>query len=327
MEKRPFGNTGFGITAIGLGAWAIGGGGWTFAWGPQDDGESIDAIRRAVDCGINWIDTAAAYGTGHSEEIVARAVAEIPAGQKPLIFTKCSLVWDEKRNISHSLEPESLRRELEGSLRRLRVEAVDLYQIHWPAFGPYARDPGAPGLEEAWSALSEMKKEGKVRFIGVSNFNVPQMERIRPIAPVSSLQPPYSILSRDIEREILPYCESHGISAIVYSPMKSGLLTGAMTRERIANFPQDDWRRNSPDFKEPKLTQNLKLVEKLRAIGARHGRSPAEVAIAWTLRHPAVTGTIVGARSREQVDGFIGAAEFRLAPEEIEEIDRAGTLS
>ncbi|MBN2321401.1 MAG: aldo/keto reductase [Acidobacteria bacterium] len=320
MEKRPLGNTDFHITPIGFGAWAIGGGGWAFAWGPQDDRESIDTIHHAVDCGINWIDTAAAYGTGHSEEIVARAVAEIPSRQRPLIFTKCSLLWDEKRNISHSLQPDSLRRELENSLRRLQVQAIDLYQIHWPAFGPYAGDPKAPGLEEAWSALADMKKEGKVRFIGVSNFNVPQMERIRSIAPISSLQPPYSILSRGIEGEILPYCTSHGIGVIVYSPMKSGLLTGAMTRERIANFPGDDWRRNSPDFQEPRLTQNLDLVEKLRAIGARHGRSPAEVAVAWTLNHPAVTGTIVGARRPDQVDGFIGAAEFRLTSGEIEEI-------
>jgi aryl-alcohol dehydrogenase-like predicted oxidoreductase len=234
-----------------------------------------------------------------------------------LIFTKCSLIWDEKRNIAHSLEPESLRRELEDSLRRLRVDVIDLYQIHWPGLGSAGKDPAAPGLEEAWSTLAEMKKQGKVRFIGVSNFSVPQMERIRSIAPISSLQPPYSFLSRGIEEEILPYCRNNTIGVIAYSPMKSGLLTGAMTRQRIAQFPDDDWRRNSPDFKEPKLTENLNLVEKLRAIGARHGCLPAEVAIAWTLAHPAVTGTIVGARSPEQVDGFIGAAEFRLTPEEI----------
>ncbi len=320
METRPFGNTDFKITPIGLGAWAIGGGGWTFAWGPQDDSASIAAIRRAIDGGINWIDTAAAYGTGHSEEIVAKAVADIPRAQRPLIFTKCSLIWDEKRNIAHSLEPASLRRELESSLQRLRVDAIDLYQIHWPGLGPAGKDPAAPGLEEAWRTLAEMKKQGKVRFIGVSNFSVPQMERIRSIAPISSLQPPYSILSRGIEEETLPYCKKNNIGVIVYSPMKSGLLTGAMTRQRIAQFPDDDWRRNSPDFKEPRLIENLNLVEKLRAMGARHGRSPAEVAIAWTLAHPAVTGTIVGARSSEQVDGFIGAAEFRLTPEEIAEI-------
>lgn len=320
MEKRPFGNTGFQITPIGLGAWAIGGGGWTFAWGPQDDRESIDTIRHAMDRGINWIDTAAAYGTGHSEKIVARAVAEIPQRQRPYIFTKCSLIWDEKRNISHSLQPESLYRELEGSLRRLQVEAIDLYQIHWPAFGPFAGNANAPGLEQAWGTLANMKKEGKIRFIGVSNFNVPQMERIRSISPISSLQPPYSILSRGIEEDILPYCASHNIGVIVYSPMKSGLLTGAMTHERVANFPRDDWRRNSPDFQEPRLTQNLKLVDKLRIIGTRHGRSPAEVAVAWTLNNPAVTGAIVGARRPDQVDGFIGAAEYRLTTEEIEEI-------
>jgi aryl-alcohol dehydrogenase-like predicted oxidoreductase len=317
MEKRPLGNTGYKITAIGLGAWAMGGGGWQFAWGPQDDRESIDAIHHAIDCGINWIDTAAAYGLGHSEEVVARALEKAPRPQRPLVFTKCSLVWDEKGNMSHSLQPASLLRELEGSLRRLRMEAIDLYQIHWPTWEFGSR---AHGLEEAWSALAEMRKAGKVRYIGVSNFDVAQMERIRPIAPISSLQPPYSILARDIEDEILPYCAANGIGVIVYSPMQSGLLAGAMTRERIAAMPDDDWRKKSPDFQEPRLTRNLQLVEKLRALGARRGRSPAEVAIAWTLRHPAVTAAIVGARRPSQVDGILGAAAFELSREEIEEI-------
>jgi aryl-alcohol dehydrogenase-like predicted oxidoreductase len=320
MEKRPLGNTDFNITPIGFGAWAIGGSGWQFAWGPQDDEESIAAIRRAVASGINWIDTAAVYGTGHSEEIVARALSDIPRWDRPLVFTKCGMTWNEKRKISHSLKPESLRGELEGSLRRLRMDAIDLYQIHWPALGAAAADPCIPGLEEAWSTLADMKKEGKVRFIGVSNFNVPQMERIRNIAPISSLQPPYSILSRGIEDEILPYCAAFDIGVIIYSPMKSGLLSGAMTRERIESFPEDDWRRYNDDFKEPKLTRNLRLVEKLRTIGARHGRSPAEVAIAWTLHHPAVTAAIVGARGPHQVDGFTGAADFRLTQAEMDEI-------
>lgn len=320
MGKRLLGNTDFSITSIGLGAWAMGGGGWSFAWGPQDDRESVAAIHHAIDRGINWIDTAAAYGLGHSEEIVAKALTEIPSSQRPLVFTKCSLVWDEKGNISHNLQPDSLRRELERSLRRLRVETIDLYQIHWPDFSFTAEGARAPGLEEAWKALAEMQKAGKVRYIGVSNFSVAQMERIRPIAPISSLQPPYSILSRGIEAEILPYCASHNIGVIVYSPMQSGLLTGTMTRERIASLPSDDWRRQSPDFQEPKLMRNLQLVEKLRAIGSRHKRSPAEVAVSWTLKHPAVTAAIVGVRRPSQVDGIIGAGEFRLSPEEVAEI-------
>jgi aryl-alcohol dehydrogenase-like predicted oxidoreductase len=320
MEKRVLGNTGFGITPIGLGAWAMGGGGWEFAWGPQDDGESIAAIRRALELGINWIDTAAAYGLGHSEEVVARALREIAPADRPLVFTKCSLVWDSRGNISHSLESNSIQKELEASLRRLGLETVDLYQIHWPDF------PGSKGrgsLEEAWEALAKLQQAGKIRHIGVSNFSVEQMARVSRIAPISSLQPPYSMLDRDIEAEVLPYCEQYGIGVIVYSPMQSGLLSGKMTRERIANFPSDDWRRRNPEFREAALTRNLELVERLRAIGARHGRSPGEIAIAWTLRLSAVTGAIVGARSPSQVEGFIGAAEFRLNPEELAEIERA----
>jgi len=299
----------------------MGGGGWQFAWGPQNDQESVDAIHHAIDQGINWIDTAAAYGLGHSEEMVARALADIPPSRKPLVFTKCSLPWDEKGNIFHSLKPASLRKELEGSLRRLRVEAIDLYQIHWPSFAQSPEGSAAPDLEDAWHTLAEMQREGRVRRIGVSNFDAAQMERIRPIAAISSLQPPYSILSRGIEAEILPYCAKHNIGVIAYSPMQSGMLTGAMTRERIASFPEDDWRRQSPDFQEPKLSRNLQLVERLRAIGARHGRSSAEVAVAWVLKHPAVTGAIVGARRPSQVNGFIGAAGFRLSPAEIDEIE------
>lgn len=318
METRLLGNTGFKISCIGVGAWAMGGGGWMFAWGPQDDQESIDAIHHALDLGINWIDTAAAYGLGHSEEVVARALAGMPELRRPLVFTKCSLVWDKKGNITHSLKPESLRKELEGSLRRLQVEAIDLYQIHWPA--SWGSDSKRRELEDAWSTLAQLQKSGKIRHLGVSNFNVAQMEWIRPIAPISSLQPPYSIVSRGIEPEILPYCAAHNIGVIVYSPMQSGLLSGAMTRERIASFPRDDWRRGNPDFQEPKLTENLNLVERLRAIGSRHGRSPAEVAIAWTLRMPSITAAIVGVRRPSQVDGIIGAADFRLTPEEISEI-------
>lgn len=320
MEKRRLGNTGYQITPIGLGAWAIGGGGWAYGWGHQDDQESIATIHRAIDLGINWIDTAAVYGLGHSEEIVARALSELPQWRRPLVFTKCSLIWNENGKVSHSLKPESLRAEVDASLRRLGVDVIDLYQIHWAAFGDKSKAPDAPGLEQAWQTLADMKKAGKVRAIGVSNFTVPQMERICSIAPIATLQPPYSILSRGVEAETLPYCGASDIGVIIYSPMKSGLLSGAMTRERIAALPQNDWRRYHKDFTEPNLTANLKIVEKLRDIGKRHNCSPGEVAIAWTLNHPAVTAAIVGARHPQQVDGFIGAAKVDLTAEEITEI-------
>lgn len=319
MNTKKLGSAGFSITTIGLGAWAIGGGGWQFGWGPQDDQASIATIRRAVDLGINWVDTAAVYGLGHSEEVVARALAEIPAGKRPLIFTKCSLVWDERGAVSHNLQPASLRTELEDSLRRLKIDVIDLYQIHWATWRP----DSAPGIEEAWQTLAELQRAGKVRCLGVSNFTVPQMERIRPIAPITSLQPPYSMLKREIEADILPYCERHGIGVIVYSPMQSGLLSGRMTRQRVAALPSDDWRRNSPEFQEPRLSRNLQVVEVLRAIGAAHGRSPAEVAIAWTLRLPAVTAAIVGARAPAQVEEFIGAGELRLSESELARIEAA----
>ena len=319
MQKRRLGTTDFDITPIGFGAWALGGSGWRFGWGPQDDGESIRAIHRALDLGINWIDTAAVYGLGHSEEVVAAALKG--RRDRPYVFTKCSLVWDEARQIRHSLKAASIRREAEASLRRLGVDAIDLYQIHWPA---QPADGPSPDVEEGWQTLIDLKREGKVRHIGVSNFNVGHLERAGALAPVASLQPPYSMLRRGIEREILPYCSQHNIGVLAYSPMVSGLLSGTMTRERIAAMPQDDWRKTlNRDFQEPQLTRNLKLVERLRDIGNRHGRSPGEVAIAWTLRHPAVTAAIVGARSAAQVDGFIGAADFRLSPGELAEIDQA----
>jgi len=319
MQKRRLGTTDFDITPIGFGAWALGGTGWKFSWGPQDDGESISAIHRALDLGINWIDTAAVYGLGHSEEVVAAALKG--RRDRPYVFTKCSLVWDEARQIRHSLKAASIRREAEASLRRLRVDAIDLYQIHWPA---QPADGPSPDVEEGWQTLIDLKREGKVRHIGVSNFNAGHLERAGALAPVASLQPPYSMLRRGIEREILPYCSRHNIGVLAYSPMVSGLLGGTMTRERIAAMPQDDWRKTqNRDFQEPQLTRNLKLVERLRDIGRRHGRSPGEVAIAWTLRHPAVTAAIVGARSAAQVDGFIGAADFRLSPGELAEIDQA----
>jgi aryl-alcohol dehydrogenase-like predicted oxidoreductase len=297
----------------------MGGGGWAFAWGPQDDSESISAIHAALDKGLNWIDTAAVYGLGHAEEVVGRAVKDRP--DRPYIFTKCERTWNEKGEISKVLRRDSIRRECEESLRRLRVDVVDLYQIHWP-------EP-EEDIEEGWSALAELQRQGKVRWIGVSNFNVPQMKRCARIAPISSLQPPYSIISPEVEQEILPYCLANNIGVIVYSPMKSGMLTGAMTRERIAAMPPDDFRRRTPAFNEPALTRNLQLAELLREIGRRHGRTAGEAAIAWTLRHPAITGAIVGMRSAKQVDGVIGAAEFRLSAEEVREIEHfmAGSLA
>lgn len=319
MQTRQLGATDLHITPIGFGAWALGGGGWEYGWGPQDDRESIAAIHRALDLGINWIDTAAVYGLGHSEQVVAAALKG--RRDRPYVFTKCSLVWDDTRRVSHDLTPASIRREVDASLRRLDLDVIDLYQIHRPTVLP---DDTAPGVEEAWRTLIDLQRAGKVRHIGVSNFTVGHLDRARALAPVGSLQPPYSMLRRGIEKEILPYCLQHEIGVIAYSPMVSGLLSGTMTRERIAALAPDDWRKTkNQEFQEPRLTRNLQLVERLRAIGNRHGRSPGEVAIAWTLRHPAVTGAIVGARSAAQVDGFIGAAEFRLSAEELQEIERA----
>lgn len=310
MQIKTLGNSDLQITALGFGSWAIGGGNWAGGWGAQDDRQAIAAIQRAVELGMNWIDTAAVYGLGHSEELVGQAVRGMQ--RKPYIFTKCVLRWNDQRQVYNSMKAESIRYECEQSLRRLGVDAIDLYQIHWP-------DPDS-GIEEGWETLARLQEEGLVRWIGVSNFNVAQMQRAQRIAPITSLQPPYSLLDRHIEAEILPFCRQNNIGVIAYSPMASGLLTGAMTRERVANFQQDDWRRTHAWFQEPELTQNLALAERLGAIGSRHGHSAAEVAIAWTLRHPAVTGAIVGGRSARQVEGVIGAMEFRLSEEELAEI-------
>jgi aryl-alcohol dehydrogenase-like predicted oxidoreductase len=310
MEKRRLGNSDLHITPIGIGAWAIGGGGWNGSMGPQNESDSIPAIHAALDYGVNWIDTAALYGLGHSEEVVARA---LKGRKRPYVFTKCERVWDAKGTIGACLKAQSIRCECEGSLRRLQTDVIDLYQIHWP-------EPDED-IEEGWSELARLQQEGKARYIGVSNFSVSQMERARAIAPITSLQPPYSIVTRDIEKEILPYTAQEGIGVVVYSPMSAGLLTGAMTRERVACFAAEDWRRNLPNFQEPRLSRNLKLVEHLRDIGNRHERTPGEVAIAWTLNHSAVTGAIVGFRSAKQVSGVIGAAEFRLLPSEMSEIE------
>jgi len=312
MQTRQFGNSDMQITPLGLGTWAIGGGGWAFGWGPQDDEASIATIHRAIDLGINWIDTAAVYGLGHSEEIVAKALKG--RSDRPYVFTKGSRVWNDQGEITSSLKEQSLRREVENSLRRLEVDTIDLYQLHWP--NPH------PDIEEGWSTLAKLKSEGKLRYIGVSNFSVEQMERARKIAPITSLQAPYSLIKRDIERDILPYCQEHNIGVIVYSPMMSGLLSGKMTRERIDNFPEDDWRKRNEEFQEPRLSRNLKLASLLQDIGYPYNRTTAEVAIAWTLRHPAVTGAIVGGRRPEQVEEIIGAAEFRLSESELEQIEK-----
>ncbi len=321
MQTRPLGNTDMEITPIGFGAWAIGGGNWGGGWGSQDDQDSIAAINRAIDLGINWIDTAAVYGLGRSEQVVARALKG--RTDRPYVFTKCGLVWDENRQVGNSLKADSIRKECEDSLRRLETDVIDLYQIHWP-------NPDED-IEEGWSTMAELQKEGKVRWIGVSNFSVEQMQRAQAIAPISSLQPPYHLLKPEVEEEILPFCLDQGIGVINYSPMASGLLTGRMTRERIESLPEDDWRKRGEEFQEPNLSRNLELADLLGQIGERHGRSAAVVAIAWTLRHPAITGAIVGARRPEQVDGIIDAAEFRLSEEELAEIDafrsRTGMLA
>jgi aryl-alcohol dehydrogenase-like predicted oxidoreductase len=312
FETRQLGNSDLHLTPIGYGAWAIGGGNWEFAWGAQDDDESVKTIERALDSGINWIDTAAIYGLGHSEEIVARALKN--SGKKPYIFTKCSMRWTPDRKIYRSLKAGSLQEEIENSLTRLRVDTIDLYQIHWP-------NP-EDEIEEGWETLTRFQREGKIRYLGVSNFNVEQIKRVQQIAPVTSLQPPYSLLNRNVENGVLDYCREHNIGVINYSPMSSGLLTGKMTAERIKNMPEDDWRRRSPNFNEPKLSRNLNLVELLREIGEAHSVEPGVVAIAWTLHNPAVTAAIVGARRPDQVEGILPAATFRLSAEEIARIEQ-----
>jgi aryl-alcohol dehydrogenase-like predicted oxidoreductase len=320
MTLRTLGQTDLRITPIGIGAWAIGGGKWEFAWGPQNDDESIAAIHAGLDRGINWIDTAAVYGLGHSETVVGRAIQGI--APRPHVFTKCSLVWDQSGTISHNLQADSILREAEASLQRLGVEQIDLYQIHWPAWrgAPEAASPGS--IEEAVGTLAKLKEQGKIRHIGVSNFNAQQIERANRVAPVASFQPPYSLLSPEVESSTLPYALAHRIGVIVYSPMASGLLSGAMTRDRIAALADDDWRKQSPNFQEPLLSRNLGLVEILRAIGQRHCATAGEVAIAWTLRNPAVTGAIVGVRSAKQVSGIAGAADLQLGADDVLEIEQ-----
>ena len=308
MKISQLGSSDMWLTPIGFGAWAIGGGDWAMSWGPQDDNASIAAIHKAIDLGVNWIDTAAIYGLGHSEEIVGKAVKE--SHVKPFIFTKCGMVWNKKREIKRTLL--EIRRECEDSLRRLQVEVIDLYQIHWPIEDQ--------DLEMGWTTMADLKREGKVRHIGVSNFSPSQMERCLEIAPIVSLQPPYSMINRAVEAEILPFCLGHSIGVINYAPMHSGLLTGAMTRERVDNLPPDDFRRKARNYQEPYLSRNLAIADFLKQIGARHGVTAGVIAIAWTLANPAITAAIVGGRSLEQVAGVWPAAKFRLSKDEMQEI-------
>jgi aryl-alcohol dehydrogenase-like predicted oxidoreductase len=310
MKTKRLGNSDLNITPIGFGAWAIGGSGWEFGWGEQDDKASITAIHRALELGVNWIDTAAVYGMGHSEEVVAAALKSW-SGPRPYVFTKCGLLWNDEGYVHRNLKANSIRHECENSLRRLKIDRIDLYQIHWPS----------EDLEKGWGEMAKLQKEGKVRWIGVSNFDASQMRRARKIAPITSLQPPYSLIRREVEAENIPYCYSQGIGVIVYSPMQSGLLTGAMTRERIAKLPDSDWRSRDPEFLEPKLSKNLALVERLRRVGQRYGRPPGQVAVAWVLRHPAVTAAIVGARSPQQVEQNAGAADLQLTEQDVAEIE------
>ena len=312
MQSRTLGNSDLKITPLGFGAWAVGGD-WKFGWGPQPDADSISAIHRALDSGMNWIDTAAVYGLGHSEEVLRKALADW-SGSRPYVFSKCGMLWDATGNIDYSLRADSIRKECEASLHRLGVETIDLYQIHWTA------DELEETLE-GWAEMAKLKQEGKLRWIGVCNAAVDEMEAMAQIAPITSLQPPYSLVKRSVENDQLPWCLEHNVGTIVYSPMGSGLLTGAMSRERLGNLPQGDWRRSNPEFQEPKLAENLALAERLKKVGARHGRTAAEAALAWVLRRSEVTGAIVGARNAAQIDGLIHGADLKLCTTEISEIE------
>jgi aryl-alcohol dehydrogenase-like predicted oxidoreductase len=316
LPTRALGTTGMSITRVGFGAWAIGGGGWSFAWGAQDDDESLAAMRHAVERGVNWIDTAAVYGLGHSEELVGRLLRDYAANDRPLVFTKCGLVWDTQDPMKQSLrigDPASLRREVDRSLQRLGVERIDLYQMHWPA------EDGTP-LEAYWQTLLDFKKEGKVRAVGVSNHKVEHLEAAERLGHVDTLQPPFSPIRRDALAAELPWCAAHGTGVIVYSPMQSGLLTGTFTEARAAALASDDWRSRSPEFQPPRLQKNLALADALRPIAGRHGVSVGAVAVAWTLAAPGVTGAIVGARSPKQVDGWLDAGRLELTDGDLSEI-------
>jgi aryl-alcohol dehydrogenase-like predicted oxidoreductase len=321
VKRRRLGTSELIITPLGLGTWAIGGGDWILGWGPQDDRDSIETIKRAVESGINWVDTAGVYGLGRAETIVGRALHDLPRGERPYIFATCGLIWDDLGNVVPDLTQESIRRQAEASLRRLGVDCIDLYQLGWPSWPESSAPRRDDELEGAWDTMNALRREGKVRFVGVSNCDEAQLARLERIAPVTSLQAPYSLLRREIEHRTLPFCVNHGIGVIVYSPMQSGLLTGAMTPERVSLLPHNDWRRWNTRFHEPMLSRALELVKRLREIGSRSARTPAEVAIAWTLRDRAVTAAIVGARRARQVDELVGAASFTLDAKDINDLD------
>lgn len=319
LPRRRLGSSGVEITTVGFGAWALGGGGWAFSWGPQDDAESLATMRHALELGINWIDTAAVYGLGHSEEVVGRLLREIPASQRPLVFTKCGLSWDERNRMEQAkrvLKPESIRRECEASLRRLGVERIDLYQFHWP-------DESGTAVEDSWGEMIRLIQAGKVRLGGVSNFDVSLLERCERMHHVESLQPPFSLVQRDAGAAEIPWCAAHGTGVICYSPMQSGLLTDGFTAERVGKLAADDWRRRSPEFQEPNLSRNLAMRDALRPIAQRHGVSVSAVAVAWTTAWPGLSGAIVGARSPRQVDGWIAAASLQLTSADLDEIAAA----
>jgi aryl-alcohol dehydrogenase-like predicted oxidoreductase len=319
MPRRRLGREGPEISVLGFGTWAVGGGGWAYGWGPQDDADSLGAMRRAVERGVNWVDTAAVYGLGHAEEVVGRFLRECPAGARPYVFTKCGLVWDERDPEAEPrcvLRPDSIRRECEASLRRLGVERIDLYQFHWPD------EEGTP-VEDSWAEMVRLVEEGKVRWAGVSNFGVDLLERCERLRHVDSCQPPLSLLRRDAAADVVPWCAAHGTGVIVYSPLESGLLTETWTRDRVRRLPRDDWRRRWPEFRSPNVERNLALRDALRPIAARHGTTVAAVAVAWTLAWPGVAGAIVGARTPEQVDGWVDAARLCLGAEDLDEIAAA----
>jgi aryl-alcohol dehydrogenase-like predicted oxidoreductase len=319
LPTRPLGTSGLDITTVGFGAWAAGGGAWAFGWGPQDDDESLDAMRRALALGVNWIDTAAVYGLGHSEEVVGRLLHDLPAAERPYVFTKCGLVWDERNRMAppaQTLAPDSIRQEVEASLRRLGVERIDLYQFHWP-------DAVGTPVEDSWTAMARLVDEGKVRAIGVSNFDVALLERCERIRHVDSLQPPFSLIRREAAAAEIPWCAEHGAGVIAYSPMQSGLLTDRFDAARVAGFADNDWRRRSAEFRPPRLERNLALRDALRPVARRHGTTASAVAVAWTLAWPGVSGAIVGARSARQVEGWIGAASLELTTEDLGEIAAA----
>jgi aryl-alcohol dehydrogenase-like predicted oxidoreductase len=323
LPTRPLGTSGLNITTVGFGAWAIGGGGWSYGWGPQDDDDSVAAMRHSVERGINWIDTAAIYGLGHSEEVVGRLLKEMPKSQHPLIFTKCGLVWDDADRMKEAariLAPASIRKECEDSLRRLGIERIDLYQFHW-------EDESGIAVEDSWATMLDLVKEGKVRVPGVSNFKAPTLDRCEKVGHVGSLQPPFSLIRRNAGADVIPWCAAHGTGVIVYSPMQSGILNDAFSLERIARLAPDDWRRKTREFNPPNVNYNIALRDALKPIAARHSTTVAAVAVAWTLAWKGVSGAICGARTPEQVDGWIGAASVKLTGEDLKEIEGAITTT